>query len=73
MGDVAGSGGYYIVAPAAKIVAEPATLTGSIGVLAGKLVVTGLLNKDRHDDRFRAIRRQCGDVQRHLALLALRA
>lgn len=45
MGDVAGSGGYYIAAPADKIVAEPATLTGSIGVLAGKLVVAGLLDK----------------------------
>jgi protease-4 len=45
MGDVAGSGGYYIAAPADKIVAEPATLTGSIGVLAGKLVVTELAHK----------------------------
>ncbi|HEX2151972.1 MAG TPA: signal peptide peptidase SppA, partial [Stellaceae bacterium] len=45
MGDVAGSGGYYIAAPANKIVAQPASLTGSIGVLAGKLVVTGLLDK----------------------------
>jgi protease IV len=45
MGDVAGSGGYYIAAPADKIVAEPATLTGSIGVLAGKLVVADLLKK----------------------------
>jgi protease IV len=45
MGDVAGSGGYYVAAPADKIVAEPATLTGSIGVLAGKLVVAGLLQK----------------------------
>jgi protease-4 len=45
MGDAAGSGGYYIAAPADKIVAQPATLTGSIGVLAGKLVVTHLLNK----------------------------
>jgi protease IV len=45
MGDVAGSGGYYIAAPADKIVADPATLTGSIGVLAGKLVVAGLLDK----------------------------
>ncbi len=45
MGDVAGSGGYYIAAPADKIVAEPATLTGSIGVLAGKLVIAGLLSK----------------------------
>jgi protease IV len=45
MGEVAGSGGYYVAAPADKIVAEPATLTGSIGVLAGKLVVAGLLQK----------------------------
>jgi len=45
MGDVAGSGGYYIAAPADKIVAEPATLTGSIGILAGKAVVTELLHK----------------------------
>ena len=45
MGDVAGSGGYYIAAPADKIVAEPATLTGSIGVLAGKLVVSDLFQK----------------------------
>jgi protease-4 len=45
MGEVAGSGGYYVAAPADKIVAEPATLTGSIGVLAGKLVVAGLMQK----------------------------
>ena len=45
MGDVAGSGGYYVAAPADKIVAEPATLTGSIGVLAGKLIIAGLLQK----------------------------
>jgi protease-4 len=42
MGDVAGSGGYYIAAAADKIVAQPATLTGSIGVVAGKMIVTGL-------------------------------
>jgi protease-4 len=45
MGDVAGSGGYYIAAAADKIVAQPATLTGSIGVLAGKVVIGGLLDK----------------------------
>jgi protease-4 len=45
MGDVAGSGGYYVAAGADKIVAEPATLTGSIGVLAGKMVVSDLLKK----------------------------
>ena len=67
MGDVAGSGGYYIAAPADKIVAEPATLTGSIGVLAGKLVVGGLLKKIGVSTDAAAVRRQCGDVQRHLA------
>jgi protease-4 len=45
MGDVAASGGYFIAAPADKIVAEPATITGSIGVLGGKIVVSGLLEK----------------------------
>ncbi len=45
MGDVAGSGGYYVAAPADKIVAEPGTLTGSVGVLAGKIVVAELLHK----------------------------
>jgi protease IV len=45
MGDVAGSGGYYIAAPADKIVAEPATLTGSIGVVAGKVLLGGLSEK----------------------------
>jgi len=45
MGDLAASGGYYVAAPADKIVAEPATLTGSIGVLGGKIIVAGLLEK----------------------------
>ena len=45
MGDVAGSGGYYVAAPADKIVAQPGTLTGSIGILAGKVVVADLLKK----------------------------
>ena len=45
MGDVAGSGGYYIAAAADKIVAQPATLTGSIGVVAGKVLLNGLLDK----------------------------
>src|SRR5438034_10601333 len=42
MSDVAASGGYYIACNANKIVAEPSTITGSIGVLAGKPVVKGL-------------------------------
>ena len=42
MSDLAASGGYYISAAASKIVAEPSTITGSIGVVAGKPVVKGL-------------------------------
>ena len=45
MGNVAGSGGYFIAAPADRIVAQPATLTGSIGVAAGKMVTKGLWDK----------------------------
>jgi protease IV len=41
MGDVAASGGYYISAGANKIVAQPSTITGSIGVVGGKPVVKG--------------------------------
>ena len=40
MGNVAGSGGYFVAMNADKIVAQPGTLTGSIGVLAGKFVTT---------------------------------
>jgi protease-4 len=43
MGDVAASGGYYIAMGADAIVAGPGTLTGSIGVLGGKPVVTELV------------------------------
>jgi protease-4 len=45
MGNVAASGGYYIAMGAKKIVAEPGTLTGSIGVIGGKLVLKGLYEK----------------------------
>ena len=41
MGDVAASGGYYVSMTANKIVAEPSTITGSIGVFAGKPVLKG--------------------------------
>jgi protease-4 len=41
MSDVAASGGYYISASARKIIAQPSTITGSIGVVAGKPVVRG--------------------------------
>jgi protease IV len=42
MSDVAASGGYYISTGANKIIAEPSTITGSIGVVAGKPVLKGL-------------------------------
>ncbi|MGH6931517.1 MAG: signal peptide peptidase SppA [Dongiaceae bacterium] len=45
MGDVAASGGYFVAAPAQKIVAQPATITGSIGVLSGKFVLQELWRK----------------------------
>lgn len=45
LGDVAASGGYYIAAPAAEIVAGPGTVTGSIGVIGGKLVIAEALGR----------------------------
>lgn len=45
MGDVAASGGYYISMGCDKIFAEPGTITGSIGVVGGKIVLRGLYDK----------------------------
>ena len=45
MSDVAASGGYYIAMPAHAIVAQPATLTGSIGVVMIRFVIDGTLDK----------------------------
>ena len=45
MGDLAGSGGYFVAMAADKIVAQPGTITASIGVLGGKIVTTGFWNK----------------------------
>ncbi len=45
MGEAAASGGYYIACPADVIVALPSTLTGSIGVFGGKMVVRELLDR----------------------------
>jgi protease-4 len=45
MGAVAASGGYYVACPADRIVALPATLTGSIGVFGGKVVVQELMTR----------------------------
>jgi len=44
MGEVAGSGGYYVAMGADSIVAEPATITGSIGVVYMKLDLSRLLS-----------------------------
>lgn len=45
MGDLAGSGGYFVAMAADKIVAQPGTITGSIGVLGGKMITSGLWDK----------------------------
>ena len=45
MGNLAGSGGYFVAMAANKIVAQPGTITGSIGVLGGKILTTGLWDK----------------------------
>ena len=45
MGDVAGSGGYFVAMAADKIVAQPGTITASIGVLGGKMLTSGLWQK----------------------------
>jgi protease-4 len=45
MSDAAASGGYWISIAGSKIVAQPATLTGSIGVFGGKIVLSGLYEK----------------------------
>ncbi len=71
MGSVAASGGYYIAAPASRIVANPGTLTGSIGVIMEIPNVEGLMHKlgvktevvksGRHKDiasMFRGIRKE---------------
>ena len=65
MSDVAASGGYYIAMSANAIVAQPGTLTGSIGVIGGKFAFDGMLEKlginvepvgyGRHSDLFSPI------------------
>jgi protease IV len=66
MADVAASGGYFIAMAADAIVAQPGTLTGSIGVLGGKPVTANLLERagvtvdavteGRHADMFTTTR-----------------
>ncbi|MBL8618858.1 MAG: signal peptide peptidase SppA [Deltaproteobacteria bacterium] len=45
LGDVAASGGYYIAAPCSEIIARPSTITGSIGVVGGKIVLRDALTR----------------------------
>jgi protease-4 len=45
MANVAASGGYYVSAPARKIVAEPTTITGSIGVVGARVSLEPLFEK----------------------------
>src|SRR5688572_3483715 len=45
MSDLAASGGYYVAVAAPSIVAQPATLTGSIGIYGGKFITGGTFNK----------------------------
>lgn len=45
MGDVAASGGYWVATPADRIFANPTTITGSIGVIGGKIALKGLWQK----------------------------
>jgi len=45
MSDLGASGGYYIAVPAESIVAQPSTLTGSIGIVGGKFVTGGIYEK----------------------------
>lgn len=45
MGNAAASGGYYVLTHASRVIAAPTTITGSIGVLTGKLVFQGLLSR----------------------------
>ncbi|MDD5594595.1 MAG: signal peptide peptidase SppA, partial [Candidatus Margulisbacteria bacterium] len=67
LGDVAASGGYYIAAAADKIVADPSTITGSIGVIGAFPVFAGLLRtaevtadvikEGAHSDMFSGLRK----------------
>ena len=45
MGDVAASGGYYVATPGDSIYAENLTITGSIGVVGGKIIIGDLMDK----------------------------
>ena len=63
MSNVAASGGYYVAAPAACIVARPTTVTGSIGVVAARLDVEPLLSRI-------GVRTEVVEKGRHASLLS---
>lgn len=66
MGSVAASGGYYIATPAHHIIAQPGTLTGSIGVVLAKLVTNDLLRKLRFNP-FTYLRGENADIMASVA------
>ena len=72
MSDVAASGGYYIACNANKIVAEPSTVTGSIGMFMGKPVVKGLYDLARDIERIYDARQKRGHLPGNRALDARR-
>ena len=66
MGDVAASGGYYIAAPAHKIIAHPTTITGSTGVISQWAHMESLYEKIW----FQARLRKAGDNEKPLPLIS---
>ena len=62
MSDLAASGGYYMAAAGDVIVAQPGTLTGSIGVYTGKFVIGGHVREAWRERRDGA----AGEVRRHV-------
>ncbi|OGC76945.1 MAG: signal peptide peptidase SppA, partial [candidate division Zixibacteria bacterium RBG_16_50_21] len=80
MSDVAASGGYFVAIPGEEILVNPATITGSIGVIGGKLSLVGLYKKigvniqlkkrGEHSDLFTATRtfsdQERAIIQRHI-------
>ena len=61
MSDLGASGGYYIAVPAEAIVAEPSTLTGSIGIVGGKFVTGGIYEKLGANLDSTQHRQECGN------------
>ena len=62
MSDLAASGGYYIALAGDAIVAQPGTLTGSIGVYTGKFVIAGTLEKLGREHRRRRARGKHAEI-----------